>query len=253
MDPEAIISEILDKLTEEVKIEDAAIMVAGFYAGMNGYTPVSAIMKMFIESDIDDKSLLDAALRSVFGIPGLAITGVYEFLTQADKDTAKSFENTRLSRMDPRNINSAYLYDRMMVLKHFIDNLDTMILAKQGEINGLNLAVLQLYKDIDDLKHQIANEVEEAIIQELRNQINQKLRQIDGYNQDIQNLNNDITNMRNQYSLYEPELGEIKLILKKKELALGLVGMIEAYTITRPGTIQNFGEILKGIGEIVPL
>lgn len=34
--------------------------------------------------------------------------------------------------------------------------------------------------------------------------------------------------------------------------ALAAIGAIEAYAITRPGTIAGIGEIVKGIGEIVP-
>jgi len=35
-------------------------------------------------------------------------------------------------------------------------------------------------------------------------------------------------------------------------LCMGIVGMVEAYVITRPGTISGIGEIVKGIGEIIP-
>lgn len=38
----------------------------------------------------------------------------------------------------------------------------------------------------------------------------------------------------------------------KLSLVMGITGMIEAYVITRPGTIAGIGEIVKGIGEIVP-
>lgn len=36
------------------------------------------------------------------------------------------------------------------------------------------------------------------------------------------------------------------------KIALACIGAIEAYTITRPGTLAGVGEIVKGIGEIVP-
>jgi len=35
-------------------------------------------------------------------------------------------------------------------------------------------------------------------------------------------------------------------------LCMGIVGMVEAYVITRPGSIAGIGEIIKGIGEIIP-
>lgn len=35
-------------------------------------------------------------------------------------------------------------------------------------------------------------------------------------------------------------------------LAMGCVGMIEAYAYTRPGTLAGIGEIVKGIGEMIP-
>lgn len=35
-------------------------------------------------------------------------------------------------------------------------------------------------------------------------------------------------------------------------MALACVGSIEAYAITRPGAIAGIGEIVKGIGEIIP-
>jgi len=35
-------------------------------------------------------------------------------------------------------------------------------------------------------------------------------------------------------------------------VAMGCIGMIEAYAITRPGTLAGVGEIVKGIGEIIP-
>jgi len=36
-------------------------------------------------------------------------------------------------------------------------------------------------------------------------------------------------------------------------LALGCIGTIEAYAVTRPGFLSGVGEVIKGIGEIVPL
>jgi len=35
-------------------------------------------------------------------------------------------------------------------------------------------------------------------------------------------------------------------------IALGFVGMIESYALTRPGTIAGLGEIVQGIGQIIP-
>jgi len=35
-------------------------------------------------------------------------------------------------------------------------------------------------------------------------------------------------------------------------LCMGIVGMVEGYVISRPGTIAGIGEIIKGIGEMIP-
>jgi len=35
-------------------------------------------------------------------------------------------------------------------------------------------------------------------------------------------------------------------------IAMGMIGLIEAYAVTRPGTVAGVGEIVKGIGGIVP-
>ena len=35
-------------------------------------------------------------------------------------------------------------------------------------------------------------------------------------------------------------------------VAMGCIGMIEAFALTRPGTMAGIGEIVKGIGEIIP-
>jgi len=38
----------------------------------------------------------------------------------------------------------------------------------------------------------------------------------------------------------------------KARMVMGALGAIAAYTITRPGFISGIGEIVKGVGEIVP-
>jgi hypothetical protein len=38
----------------------------------------------------------------------------------------------------------------------------------------------------------------------------------------------------------------------QSKIAMAAIGAIEAYAITRPGTVAGIGEIVKGIGEIVP-
>ena len=35
-------------------------------------------------------------------------------------------------------------------------------------------------------------------------------------------------------------------------IALGCIGMLEGYAITRPGTLAGVGEIVKGVGGIIP-
>jgi len=53
-------------------------------------------------------------------------------------------------------------------------------------------------------------------------------------------------------SAWENEIRRIDLELMKLKTARGLVGMIEAYAITRPGTISGIGDIIKGVGELIP-
>jgi MFS family permease len=36
------------------------------------------------------------------------------------------------------------------------------------------------------------------------------------------------------------------------KIAMAAIGAIEAYAITRPGTVAGIGEIVKGVGEIIP-
>lgn len=50
--------------------------------------------------------------------------------------------------------------------------------------------------------------------------------------------------------LSEPEKVTYDATMAK--LSLACIGAIEAYAITRPGTVAGIGEIVKGIGEIVP-
>lgn len=53
-----------------------------------------------------------------------------------------------------------------------------------------------------------------------------------------------------------PAVGEAERqdIIKgfQAKIAMACMGAIEAYAITRPGTIQGIGEIVKGIGDIIP-
>jgi len=35
-------------------------------------------------------------------------------------------------------------------------------------------------------------------------------------------------------------------------VAMGCIGMLEGYAVTRPGTIAGVGEIVKGVGAIIP-
>jgi len=36
------------------------------------------------------------------------------------------------------------------------------------------------------------------------------------------------------------------------KIAMAAIGAIEAYAVTRPGTVAGIGEIVKGVGEIIP-
>lgn len=310
-------TEILDKLTADVKIEDAAVMVAGFYAGMNGYTPLSAIMKMTIVGSTDDKNLQDAALRSVFGIPGLAIASVFKLLTPEEKQEAAANGIVPLDRMDPRKVNVDYLYERLFYLKELQRTAAARIETHQSLIDKWNSDIIyhqtalasfqsklaegfseQAFMDkllwlIDQCKIAIAR-LEAAIKEEqasgsprpdyiatLRQNIadqysamadykfqydrltddraiwasdlNGKIKseqdqiawlrtQIDQKKQIIENIKEELASSSKEIEIIERKFLELKL-------SLGMVGLIEAYTITRIG----IGEILKGIGEIVPL
>lgn len=62
------------------------------------------------------------------------------------------------------------------------------------------------------------------------------------------------------YPFFNPSYGDNIATSEKVEikdavvahLCLACIGAIETYVITRPGTIAGIGEIVKGIGEIVP-
>jgi len=315
------ISNILDQLTSEVKIEDAAILVGGFYAGMNGYTPISALMKLTVFDN--DTNVYEAALRSMFGIPGLAIQGIFDILTREEKEQSVSDKYIPMDRMDPRKITTDYLYERMMFLKdasanaqinidaaqelidaangQLIINQDYLnrytqqlaaghprqndLVGYQQQIDAYNIWIQRLIAEIERLKAlEYTEEIAELIatyaqalsdaqadlahwqqeFQILKNQIESWKADLENkismYQNMILGLQNEIASKqeiikRNQQALADlsEDLPKINRILLEKKLALGMVGMIEAYAITRPDMVGKFGEILKGVGEIVPL
>lgn len=72
-------AEILDRLLQEIKLEDLMIMAAGALAGSQGYTPMSAMIKGMSEGGQDtgaggikDK-LVGPPVNPLLGLPGLVI------------------------------------------------------------------------------------------------------------------------------------------------------------------------------------
>jgi len=145
--------EILDKLTQDVKIEDAAVMVAGFYAGMNGYTPLTAIMKMIVQND--NKSITEASIISMFGIPGLAIKSLFEIVTPEQKQEAANNNIIPLDRMDPRKVTTDYLYERMIYLKEIVRTGDFRISMLQKEIDQYNTEIINAMASLSNYQAQL--------------------------------------------------------------------------------------------------
>ena len=253
MDLEEKVLEALDRLTDQVSIEDGAILIGGFYAGMNGYTPLTAITKMFVLGDDANDAKKDAII-ALFGIPGLAFASLLAALpTATTKMNAESDRSIAIDDMDPRRITSDYLYDRMMFIKNLKKQGEQAIQNNMNIITNKQLLIQQKNQQIDEIRHQIANEVEPEIIAYLRQQISNLQRDIMDLQDEIANLYRGMDVYKSQMGYYDIELKKVNIVLKKRDLALGAMGMVEAYALTRPGTLQSFGEILKGVGEIVPL
>lgn len=349
-DLESKITEILDRLTEEIKIEDAAVMVGGFYAGMNGYTPLSALMKMNIIKGETDTELIQKLLRYYFIANGVFIPLLLES-TPAMKEEAVSYKIIPIDDMDPRNISADYLYERRLYLKSLLTfdlariellkaeiigkqkiilddqamisqkqteianlrsqlaGLDSQISSKESEIARLDkeysdkyfgfdakireyqeavrklqaappsserdkmianlmAAIEQLQKEQAKLtslyaiaSNQLQNELQNLRIQKSTipsligkleveiESIKAAINQIQG---DINELQTILDNLVGSRTGWEKEIRRIDLELLKIKTALGMVGMIEAYAITRPGTISGIGDIIKGLTSIIP-
>lgn len=349
-DLESKVTEILDRLTQEIKIEDAAVMVGGFYAGMNGYTPLSALMKMNIIKGETDTELIQKLLRYYFIANGVFIPLLLES-TPAMKEEAESFKGIPIDDMDPRKISADYLYERRLYLKSLLSfdlariellkaeiiGKQRIILDDQAMISTKQTEIANLKSQLSGLESQIASKVaeiaaldkdysdkyfaidakireyQEAIrklqaappsperdkmimqitiaieqlgkdqakltslyavasnqlqqdLQTLRSQqstipsliskleveiesIQAAINQIQG---DINELQNTLDNLLGSRAAWEKEIRKIDLELLKIKTALGMVGMIEAYAITRPGTISGIGDIIKGLTSIIP-
>lgn len=352
------ITEVLDRLTEDVNVPDAAILIGGFYAGMNGYTPLTMLLKMSYTSNFTPGTAQDEALWSLLtGIPGL----VYRILTKPrPEETAQAMTDAQsiaFEDMDPRKINVDYLYERKMFLHRIsmnrdlrINDLKLKIAEYEGVILDYQAEIVDIQKVIDNLKVQSSNLASqisnlEAEMANAKAQydsaiagINERIKYLEAQvskiymqwqaatgpakialgelleklNAEIQKMRDTKTTVDRQYSgyvsaktselqglrsQYDPIAGWIrahetdmrgwqdkiaaeqvkiddtrKLIkiiedeksnfdseirkldyeLLKIKTSLGLIGMIEAYAITRPGTVSGIGEIIKGVGEIIP-
>lgn len=316
------ITEILDKLTADVSVMDAAILVGGFYTGMQGYTPLTAIMKIAAANGAARQpSFSDALLRMPWGIPGLLVESLFLDSEPSVHDNAVQDRNIKLDLMDPRRITTDYLYERLVYLKDTLANAESFIKASQELIDSLNASLLRDLAEQSRLQAEYAAGFpHRAIINQLQTQIGQtnsrikatedelwilthdpntppelikqmtdfltalKLqlynltnqldnllreqgswdilmqqrlsdiaRQINEKSEAIEDKKLAIQNYKDQLVGIDDEISKINKILLQKKIALGMVGMIEAYAITRPGMLDSVGNILKGIGEIVPL
>lgn len=165
--------EAVDRLVGEVPPTDLIIMTAGFFAGTQGYTPMSAIMKS-----------LDAGA----------------FNTNNKLNDAREKAKARLSGND---LNAA---NTMISSLQIVDLL--------GVLNPMN-------------------------------------KMVAGYGADELNRRLDTLAVAPGPNEADRKAAAKEYVLST--VALGCVGLIEAYAFTRPGTLAGIGEIVRGIGEIVPL
>jgi len=160
------ITDTLDRFVGEIPPADLLILTGGFIAGTQGYTPLTAMLKLAPELDYKVK-LMDA-------------------------------KRTAASKLTPEQASG---------VNAFIDTLG--IGAIGNPLGGL----------------------------------------IAGWGAD------QITQQLESMPSYQKSSSSERVAMKEyfvATLSLGLAGMIEAYVITRPGSIAGVGEIIKGIGEIVP-
>jgi len=352
------ITEVLDRLTEDVNVPDAAILIGGFYAGMQGYTPLTMLLKMKTTSGFEPGSATDEAIWAIFGgIPGL----VYRILSKPKpEETEQAVTNAQsiaFMDMDPRKITIDYIYERKMFLHRVVMNrelrinelkqriagIEATILDYQAEIVDIEKVIAHLREQSSELVSKIANlesemasakanyeasiaainerikyfedQISKVYMQwqaasgpakialgELLEKLNaeaQKLRDTKtnmdrGYSQYLQAKTGELHGLRSQYEPiagwirsheadirawrdkiaeeqakiddirrqiseienekgnFDSEIRKLDYELLKIKTSMGLIGMIEAYAITRPGTIASIGEIIKGVGEIVP-
>lgn len=325
MQKEAIedkIAEIIDRLTQEVKVEDAAILVGGFYAGMNGYTPLTFILKSSLLSGEDDPTIWEKLIAASFGIYSPFVLGLFQVSDKTTKDDAAINNFIAYEDMDPRKRTGDYIYERLMYLKRLLKDKDKLIAQQQaiiddytgrilikqneiaivqdkinntnGEIGSLNGQLMHIQGTLISLATEMqelwrlisaATDPEEkyrltlilqAKIEEVKaleqqgQDIKQQISTLTGklydYDRQITAMENLIKDGQaridaakkaieaylSQGTDFEAELKVLDREILKVKLSLGLVGMIEAYSLSRPGTVAGIGEIVKGVGEIIP-
>lgn len=154
-------SETLDRFLGEIPPQDILILSMGFFAGTQGYTPLSALMKFSGDAPIDVDKIKDTQLKAAAGQANVSLN---------------------LLSLSPF---SAWA---------------PVLLGEYPE---------SLFMSIDEAKSGGLTDDEKAAIE-----------------------------ARRQHLI--------------ATIALGCIGAIEAYAVTRPGTVQGVGEIVKGIGEMIP-
>jgi len=155
-----------DRLVADVQLPDLLILTGGFIAGTQGWTPLSAILKVAPEFNLSNK-----------------LQRVKELVQQ---------------KLPP---------EKRVAVNSFLD-----LLGFTGSLGGP-----------------------------------QQLVALWGSGQAI----DELEKLPDYQKATEDEKDAMKQIVMTT-ICMGIVGMIEAYVITRPGKIAEIGEILKGIGEIVP-
>lgn len=174
--PKKAIAPTLDRFLGELPPQDLIIMAAGFFAGTQGYTPMTALFKGFSSINYGSSS---------------------EKIQQDREDAAKRLTGDQLQA-----VNNAYNgFDWMNLLNSF----NPLFGPANQALGGM-------------AQSEIANRV--SRLPEIPQEDREKVEAAKAY--------------------------------IKATMALGCMGLIEAYTITRPGFIQGVGEVVKGVGEIIP-
>lgn len=177
-------ADTIDKLVQEVGVPDMLILTAGFFAGTQGWTPMTALINMGRVDTSETKKKLTEL--------------------QQQGNTTAGFINGYNPTMSP--------------LDAFIPPPFRLLLGIGGSGQAFTSGIFNGPPSSDE----VGAAVEAA-------------------------------GSKKKWKEYTPD--EQKQIIDgiKATIALGCIGMIEAWAITRPGTLQGIGSMIQGIGEIVPL